>query len=93
MLVDLQHLTCLQKLRISSDIMQNGSSVPPSLQSLSIEGEWPAEGFKPTVGFSNMQQLTSLDVLDAPDSVASGKNVSVDLRCFCHLQNLSLMAC
>lgn len=52
-LVELQHLSCLQQLRISAESFANGSSVPTNLQSLWVGGEWPAQGL---LEFSDMQQ-------------------------------------
>lgn len=72
-LVDLQHLTSLDRLRLSSWMRElgpgttfaEGSSVPTSLLSLYTSGRWPEQGL---VGLTSLSQVTSLQLWEVRDS-------------------------
>lgn len=57
--VDLQHLVCLQHMKLVADELAAGSSLPPKLISLQLEACWAAGA---VAGLSSMTPLTSLQL-------------------------------
>lgn len=56
---DLQHMTCLQCLRLEAGRLSAGSSLPCNLQSVSLQARLPPEGL---VGLDSLHQVSSMQL-------------------------------